>query len=202
MGRQGEGAETGCLSKSDSLALSIPMPPRKRTLDDSQAGDGQGDSAAPARRGGGGGGNASAAAAAPAASPAPPAAAAAAPLDEPLKLKTVQVETPSGDVRTEWNAAFASFAAGLRGSAEMSDVTVVSKCGEKTLAHRWVLASRSDVLRVKLGSTWSTAASVPMDENNAVVQCLLDYMYSGEVSMSVDLALDVLKAATTYQVSA
>jgi hypothetical protein len=112
------------------------------------------------------------------------------------------VETPSGDVRTEWNAAFASFAAGLRGSAEMSDLTVVSKCGEKTLAHRWVLASRSDVLRVKLGSTWSTAASVPMDENNAVVQCLLDYMYSGEVSMSVDLALDVLKAATTYQMSA
>ena len=181
------------------------MPPRKRTIDDSQAGDGQASAAAPAlptRRGGGvgvgGGSGGKDNASAP---PAP--AASAAPDDAPLKLKMVQVET-SGDDSARWNGAFASFAADLRASAEMSDVTVVSKGGEKTLAHRWVLAARSEMLRAKLGNPGfpeGREGLVPMDEDNAVVQCLLDYMYSGQVSMSVDMALDVLKAAATYQVS-
>ena len=181
------------------------MPPRKRTIDDSQAGDGQASAAAPAlptRRGGGvgvgGGSGGKDNASAP---PAP--AASAAPDDAPLKLKMVQVET-SGDDSARWNGAFASFAADLRASAEMSDVTVVSKGGEKTPAHRWVLAARSEMLRAKLGNPGfpeGREGLVPMDEDNAVVQCLLDYMYSGQVSMSVDMALDVLMAAATYQVS-
>jgi hypothetical protein len=175
----------------------------KRTIDDSQAGDGQASGAAPAlppRRGGGdssgSGGKANAAA-----PPVP--AASAAPDDAPLKLKMVQVET-SGDDSARWNGAFASFAADLRASTEMSDVTVVSKGGEKTPAHRWVLAARSEMLRAKLGNPGfpeGREGLVPMDEDNAIVQCLLDYMYNGQVSMSVDMALDVLKAAATYQVS-
>jgi hypothetical protein len=131
------------------------------------------------------------------------AAAPVAAVDDPLKLKMVKVETLADD-STEWNAAFASFASELRGSAEMSDMTVVSKCGKKTLAHRWVLASRSEMLRAKLGNPGfpdGRERLVPMDEDNAVVQCLLDYAYGGQVSMSVDMALNVLKAAATYQVS-
>jgi len=180
------------------------MPPRKRALDEDQAGDGQASGTAPAlppRRGGGGGSSGGGGGKASAA--APPAPASAAPDDAPLKLKMVQVET-SGDDSARWNGAFASFAADLRASAEMSDVTVVSKGGEKTLAHRWVLAARSEMLRAKLGNPGfpeGREGLVPMDEDNAVVQCLLDYMYSGQVSMSVDMALDVLKAAATYQVS-
>ena len=165
----------------------------KRTIDDSQAGDLASGAARalPPRRG-----------KANASAPKAPAASAA-PDDAPLKLKMVHVET-SGDDSARWNGAFASFAADLRASAEMSDVTVVSKGGEKTPAHRWVLAARSEMLRAKLGNPGfpeGREGLVPMDEDNAVVQCLLDYMYSGQVSMSVDMALDVLKAAATYQVS-
>ena len=164
------------------------MPPRKRTIDDSQAGDGPAAAPPPSRRGGGAAAAAAAAAAGGKASAAaPPAPASAAPDDAPLKLKMVQVET-SGDDSARWNGAFASFAADLRASSEMSDVTVVSKGGEKTPAHRWVLAARSEMLRAKLGNPGfpeGREGLVPMDEDNAVVQCLLDYMYSGQVSMSV-----------------
>ena len=175
------------------------MPPQKRTIEDSQAGDGQASDAAPAlppRRGGGGGGNAIAAA--------PPAPAASAASDDaPLKLKMVEVKTSKGKI-AQWNGDLASLAADLRASPELSDVTLVSKGGETTPAHRWVLAARSRMLRAMLGNPRFPEGReelVRMDEDNAVVQCLLDYMYSGQVFMSVDMALDVLKAAATYEVS-